>query len=60
MSTPSRHPARSQKAFDRGLKRIDAQVKSTDEKLKTFRKLGKELDRVVDRIEKQSNGKGKK
>lgn len=52
--------AEAQKDFDRAMKRLDSRIKSTDRKLRTFKKLGHELKQVVGQIERLANGKGPK
>jgi prefoldin subunit 5 len=47
--------AEAQKDFDRAMKRLDSRIKSTDRKLRTFKKLGSELEQVVGRIERLAN-----
>jgi prefoldin subunit 5 len=50
--------AEAQKDFDKAMKRLDSRIKSTDRKLRTFKKLGQELEQVVGQIERLANGKG--
>lgn len=50
--------AEDQRDFDRALKRLDNRIRSTDRKLRTFKKLGHELEQVVGEIERLANGKG--
>ncbi len=47
--------AEAQKDFDKAMKRLDSRIKSTDRKLRTFKKLGQELEQVVGQIERLAN-----
>lgn len=55
---PTDEIAEAQKAFDKALKRLDSCIKSTDQKLRTFKKLGNQLEQVIGKIERLANGKG--